>query len=160
MRAADSRLHWAHMGAIEALIGKMFGSISPHTRRLGFSVVSLHNGVCVATLPYSSELVGDPTSGVLHGGVVTTLLDSAGGAAVLSALGMPIPLATLDLRIDYLRPSQPGRNLTARVECYKKTHNIAFARGVAYDAEETDPVAAMAATYMLRTQAVRSAAGS
>jgi len=144
------------MTAFQGLIGKLFGAASPHTRRLGFEVVSVHNGVCVARLPYSRELIGDPTTGILHGGVVTTLLDTTGGAAVLSALGVPMPLATLDLRIDYLRPSAPGRDLMARVECYKKTRNIAFARGIAYDDQESDPVAAMAATYMLRTQAFRA----
>jgi uncharacterized protein (TIGR00369 family) len=92
---------------------------------------------------------------VLHGGVVTTLLDSAGGAAVLSALGRSTSLATLDLRIDYLRSMPPDRELTARVECYRKTRHIAFARGFAFDVDEAAPVAAMAATYMLNTQSVR-----
>jgi len=92
---------------------------------------------------------------VLHGGVVTTLLDSTGGAAVLSAVASPVALATLDLRIDYLRPSAPGRALFARAECYKQTKHIAFTRGVAYDSHESDPVAAMAATYMLHTRSFR-----
>jgi uncharacterized protein (TIGR00369 family) len=137
------------------MIAKVFGGMSPHMRRIGIEIVSVKDGVCVAKVPYRTELVGDPGSGVLHGGVATTLLDSTGGAAVLSAIGLPIALATLDLRIDYLRPSRPGATLLARVECYKKTRNVAFARGIAYDGVETDPVAAMAATYMLRTQSAR-----
>lgn len=136
-------------------IAKLASSMSPHCRGLGFEVVSLEAGVCVAKLPYRPELVGDPVAGVLHGGVVTTLLDSAGGAAVVSALGTPTPLATLDLRIDYLRRQPPHRELFARVECYKRTKHVAFARGIAYDGDESDPVAAMAATYMLHTQLVR-----
>jgi uncharacterized protein (TIGR00369 family) len=101
-------------------------------------------------------LVGDPTTGVLHGGVVTTLLDSTAGAAVFSALSGPVPtpIATLDLRIDYLRPSTPHAPLYARVECYKLTHHVAFARGVAYNLDPSDPVASMSATFMLRTQAL------
>ncbi|MET0389452.1 MAG: PaaI family thioesterase, partial [Polyangiales bacterium] len=137
------------------LIGKLFASMSPHMRALGFQVVTIEGGVCVARLPYSDDLIGDPISKVLHGGVVTSLLDTTGGAAVLSAVGQPLPLATLDLRIDYLRPSTPGRAVHARVECYKTTHNIAFTRGIAYDQNERDPVASMAATYMLRTQSTR-----
>lgn len=124
-------------------------------RQLGFEVISIQGGICIAQLPYSEELVGDPATGVLHGGVVTSLLDTAGGAAVLSAVGQPIPLATLDLRIDYLRPSTPGRAVRAKVECYKKTFNIAFARGTAYELDESDPVASMTATYMLNTQITR-----
>jgi uncharacterized protein (TIGR00369 family) len=141
--------------AVEELLTKLFGSMSPHMRQLGFEVVSIQGGVCIAQLPYSEELVGDPATGVLHGGVVTSLLDTAGGAAVLSAVGQPIPLATLDLRIDYLRPSTPGKTMRAKVECYKKTYNIAFARGVAFELDESDPVASMAATYMLNTQITR-----
>ena len=136
-------------------IAQLFASMSPHMRLLGFQITSIQGGVCVARLPYSEQLVGDPVSGVLHGGVVTSLLDTTGGAAVLSAIGQPLPLATLDLRIDYLRPSGPGRDIQARVECYKTTHNIAFTRGIAYDLEQNDPVASMAATYMLRTQITR-----
>ncbi|HKP61236.1 MAG TPA: PaaI family thioesterase [Polyangiales bacterium] len=124
-------------------------------RGLGFEVLSMNAGVCVAKLPYRPELVGDPLTQVLHGGVVTTLLDSTGGAAVLSAMKGPTSLATLDLRIDYLRPSKPGRALLAKVECYKTTKHIAFTRGVAYDDDEGDPVAAMAATYMLNTRSFR-----
>ena len=145
------------MKVADVMIAKMFGGLSPHMRRLGFEIVSVNDGVVVAKIPYRTELVGDPSSGVLHGGVATTLLDSTGGAAVLSAMGKPTPLATLDLRIDYLRPSRPGSSLFARVECYKKTRNVAFARGVAYDAAESDPVASMAATYMLNTQTRRRA---
>jgi uncharacterized protein (TIGR00369 family) len=140
---------------VESVLAKLFASMSPHMRQLEFKIVSLEGGVCVAQLPYREELVGDPATGVLHGGVVTSLLDTAGGAAVLSAVGQPLPLATLDLRIDYLRPSLPGRAVRARVECYKTTYNIAFTRGVAFDTDEADPIASMAATYMLRTQAVR-----
>ena len=138
-------------------MAKAFESFSPHMRELGFEVVSVVHGVCVAKIAYRPEFVGDPASGVLHGGLVTSLLDSAGGAAVLSALHEPITLATLDLRIDYLRPAPPGKPLLARVECYKATQHVAFTRGVAYDASEADPVAAMAATYMLHTRKIRSA---
>lgn len=140
---------------MQGLIAKLFASMSPHMRKLGFQIVSVKGGVCVAELPYSDDLIGDPVHRIVHGGAVTSLLDTAGGAAVLSAVGAPISLATLDLRIDYLRASTPDRAIRARVECYKTTYNVAFTRGVAFDGDEADPVASMAATYMLRTQTVR-----
>lgn len=148
------------MGVIDAMIAKLFASVSPHMRELGFEVVSVNDGVGVGKLPYREALIGDPLSGVLHGGVVTSLLDTVGGIAVLSAVGMPMPIATLDLRIDYLRPSRPGETLVARVECFKKTNNVAFTRGLAHDGDESDPVASMSATYMLRTQAFRAPGGA
>ena len=128
---------------------------SPHMRELGLQFLSADRGVAVGMVPYRADVVGDPISGVLHGGMMTTLLDSTSGAAVFSKLGgIPAPIATLDLRIDYLRPSTPGEPLYARVECYKLTHHVAFCRGTAYNKDENDPVASMSATFMLRTQAL------
>ena len=129
--------------------------VSPHMREIGLRFTDVGEGTVVGELPYRLDLVGDPISGVLHGGVVTTLLDSTAGAAVLSKLGSPMPIATLDLRIDYLRPSTPRKTLRAKVECFKMTHHVAFARGIAYNDDESDPVASVAGTFMLRTQSVR-----
>ena len=53
---------------------------------------------------YRAELVGNPETGVVHGGVITTLLDSVCGLAVFSSFTQMRPVATLDLRIDYLKP--------------------------------------------------------
>src|ERR1700750_3188345 len=106
MKATSVQPRYSYTGAVrvvQGLIAKLFGSMSPHMRVLGFQIVSIKGGVCVARVPYSDDLIGDPVTSVLHGGVVTSLLDTTGGAAVLSALGSPLPLATLDLRIDYLR---------------------------------------------------------
>ena len=128
--------------------------VSPHMREFGIEFLEADAGVAIGKVPYRTDLIGDPSSGVLHGGVVTTLLDSTAGAAVFSAMSTPLPIATLDLRIDYLRPSTPHAALYARVECYKLTHHIAFARGIAYNGDPADPVASMAATFMLRTQAL------
>jgi uncharacterized protein (TIGR00369 family) len=147
------------VGFFKRIMSSLMASASPHMRELGIKFLSADAGVVVAMLPYRDELVGDPMTGVLHGGVVTTLLDSTGGAAVFSKIGVPTPIATLDLRIDYLRPSTPQAPLYARVECYKLTRSIAFCRGTAYNDDEDDPVASMSATFMLRTQALPHAAG-
>ncbi len=59
------------------------------------------------------------------------------------------PIATLDLRIDYMKPATPGKDLLARAECYKLTRNVAFVRGVAYHDDPSDPIATSVATFML-----------
>jgi uncharacterized protein (TIGR00369 family) len=145
------------LGIIGKTIVKSMAMISPHMREIGLRFTDISEGTVIGELPYRLDLVGDPISGVLHGGVVTTLLDSTAGAAVLSRLNAPMPIATLDLRIDYLRPSTPRLPLRARVECFKLTHHVAFTRGIAYNDDENDPVASVTGTFMLRTQAVRSA---
>jgi acyl-coenzyme A thioesterase PaaI-like protein len=88
--------------------------------------------------------------------VITSALDSASGAAVGSALAARVegmagwrPIATLDLRIDYMKPAMPGKDLLARAECYKLTRNVAFVRGTAYHDDPADPIATSVATFML-----------
>jgi acyl-coenzyme A thioesterase PaaI-like protein len=67
----------------------------------------------------------------------------------MAALGVPIPIATLDLRIDYMRAAEPGLDIHARAHCYKLTHTIAFVRATAYDRDPDDPVATAQAAFML-----------
>jgi uncharacterized protein (TIGR00369 family) len=145
----------AAMGFIGRMLVSAMRKGSPHMRALGVRFVRVEEGAVTAELPYREDLVGDPSSGVLHGGVVTSLLDSTAGAAVMTRLSTPIPIATLDLRIDYVRASTPRAVLRARVECYKLTRHVAFVRGIAFNDDASDPVASVAGTFMLRTQAVR-----
>jgi uncharacterized protein (TIGR00369 family) len=126
----------------------------PHSRAIGMRMVEARDGVAVMCVPYDSKLVGNPATGVLHGGVITSVLDSASGAAVGSLMargGRWRPIATLDLRIDYMKPATPGKDLLAHAECYKVTRNVAFVRGVAYHDDPSDPIATTVATFMLST---------
>lgn len=106
-------------------------------------------GEAVLRVPYDERLVGNPDTGVLHGGVITTILDNASGMAVQSTFEQWISIATLDLRIDYMRPATAGQTVFARAECYRLTRSIAFARAVAYHADPSDPVATAQGAFML-----------
>ena len=127
---------------------------SPQGKALGVELISTEPDL-VLKVPYRAELVGDPDTGVIAGGVVTTLLDSACGWATAVALTEPTSIATLDLRIDYMRPAEPGRDLFASARCYKLTRSVAFVRAVAYDIDPSDPVAAAQAAFMLDSNAGR-----
>ncbi len=100
-------------------------------------------------LPWREELVGVPETGVLASGAIVSLVDTAGGAAVWMALGKFQPIATIDLRLDYLRPAVKGETVIARCECYKLTRTIAFVRGVAHGGDEQRPMAQVTGTFML-----------
>jgi uncharacterized protein (TIGR00369 family) len=104
-------------------------------------------------VPYRDDFIGDPGRGVVFGGLITTLLDQAGGAATLCSLTELVTIATIDLRIDYLRPAEPGRDLYGLAECYKRTRSVAFVRGKAWDVDADDPFAHFIATYMLGSSA-------
>ena len=129
---------------------------SPQGKALGIELVATEPEL-VLKVPYRPELVGDPDTGVFAAGVVTTLLDSACGWATALALKEPTSIATLDLRIDYMRPAEPGRDIFAAAHCYKLTRSICFLRAVAYDVDPADPVAAAQAAYMLDSNAGRGA---
>ncbi len=109
-------------------------------------------GRAVFELPYDARLVGNPDNGIVHGGAITALLDACSGAAVFAALVEMVPIATLDLRIDYLRAAEANRTVTCRASCYKLTRNVAFTRALAFHDDEHDPIASAAGTFMLHTK--------
>ncbi len=133
----------------------MMNGGSPQAQALGIETIAVEQDVAILKTPYKPDLVGDPDTGVIAGGVVTTLLDHACGQAVMAALGEPTSIATLDLRIDYMRPAEPGKDLFCRAHCYKVTRSVAFVRASAYDQDVTDPVATAQAAFMLDSNAGR-----
>jgi uncharacterized protein (TIGR00369 family) len=116
----------------------------PHNRALGIRFVSVAGDVLTLALPYDEKLVGNPLTGVLHGGAITALLDAACGAAVFVKIRRPMPVATLDLRIDYLRPATPAKEVLGRAECFRVTQNVAFVRCQAFHAAHEDELVAVA----------------
>ena len=140
-------------GEQHRLIANTMNEGSPQARALGFQTLEIGEAVAILKVPYRPEIVGDPETGVIAGGVVTTLLDHASGQAVHAAMTEWTSIATLDLRIDYMRPAQPGRDVLARAHCYKLTRSVAFVRAVAYEDDPDDPVAAAQAAFMLDSSA-------
>src|SRR5687768_16463225 len=94
-----------------ALLDQGFTHAVPHNRALGMRFVDFSKGEATILLPYADHLVGNPETGVLHGGAISSLLDATCGAAVFLHLGEPRPIATLDLRIDYLKVGDPRRDV-------------------------------------------------
>lgn len=126
---------------------------SPQAMALGIETVEVGGGRSLLRIPYKDEMVGDPETGVIAGGVVTTLLDHACGQAVFACLTEPTSIATLDLRIDYMRPAEPHQPLYAAAHCYKLGRQVAFVRATAYERSPDDPVATAQAAFMLNSSA-------
>ena len=120
---------------------RQFVAALPHARALGMRLESISAGVVVIAMPHDARLVGDPQTGVIHGGAVSALMDTACGTAVLCHPQAGLSTATLDLRIDYMRPATPGQTLRTRAECHHVTRSVAFVRAVTTDDDETRPVA-------------------
>jgi uncharacterized protein (TIGR00369 family) len=122
---------------------------SPHAVDLGFKLEAIRPGEAVVRAPYREDLIGDPETGVMHGGVVTALLDHASGTAGFAGLGGTQALATLDLRLDYMRPATPGQDVIAEARTVKVSGLIAFVEAVAHDGDRDDPVATAHAAFMV-----------
>ena len=120
-----------------------------HTHALGFVYEGLDGDRVRIRAPWRQDLVGDPDTGVLSGGLVTTLLDHVGGLAVWVALGHFESIATLDLRVDYMRAAAGRRDLIAEARCYHLTRSVGFVRAWAFEDSPSDPVAAVQSAYIL-----------
>jgi uncharacterized protein (TIGR00369 family) len=78
----------------------------PFNRLLGIVIEDLQEGFCRLKIPFRPELVGDPFRPALHGGVLSALADTTGGAAVFSVVGLNDRVSTIDMLVDYLRPAE------------------------------------------------------
>jgi len=136
-------------------LNQVFVQFVPHNRALGLHFVHHGSGRALLALPYDDKLVGNPETGVLHGGAISSLLDAACGASVFMRLEVPSSVATLDLRIDYLRPATPRLDVICRAECFKVTSHVAFVRALAFH-EESDPIASAAGSFMIFQRGTRS----
>ncbi|KIN73626.1 PaaI family thioesterase [Sulfitobacter guttiformis] len=125
----------------KTLLARQFIQALPHSVMLGMEPKEMGEGVATICMPYKEELIGDPVTGVIHGGAVSALMDTCCGAAVMCHPRNAGGTATIDLRIDYMRAATPGQTITAVATCYHITRSVAFVRAVALDADSENPVA-------------------
>jgi uncharacterized protein (TIGR00369 family) len=129
---------------------KQFMTALPHCHAMGMSLEKIGEGLAEISLPYDERFIGDPETGVLHGGAISAVMDTCCGAAVMSHSKVRGATATIDLRIDYLRTATPGERIITRAECYHVTRSVAFVRATAHDEDESRPAIATASgTFMV-----------
>lgn len=119
----------------------------PHVHALGAVPEAMHAGRATMSMPWRADLVGDPETGVIHGGAVSALMDTCCGMAAMSHPEAAGGSATIGLRIDYMRPATPGQTIRARAECFHVTRTVAFVRASALDDDDDRPVATATGTF-------------
>lgn len=102
--------------------------VVPFNQLLGLRGESAAPGRCVMTVEPRPELVGDFRRPCLHGGVVSSLIDTAGGVAAWSALPPGESVATVDMRVDYLEPAGLQGTLRAEAELVRKGNRVCHVR--------------------------------
>jgi uncharacterized protein (TIGR00369 family) len=136
------------------MMNAAFRDFVPHNKALQLSMVSAtwEPPQVTLKLPWDARLVGNPVTQVLHGGAITTLLDACCGASVYVKLRHPMPIATLDLRVDFLGRAPAHSDVFAKAMCHRVTRSVAFVRGWAWVDDEATPFATATATFALSTQ--------
>ena len=132
-----------------ARLAEQFIAALPHGRAQGLRILDVGEGHATLEMPYDDKLIGNPETGVIHGGAVSALMDTAGGTAVMSRPEGRGGTATISLRIDYMRAANPGQAVVARAECYHATRSVAFVRATAFDDDKDNPVATATGTFTL-----------
>ncbi len=97
---------------------------SPFNRLLGFRGESAGQGRCMMVLPVRSDFVGDPRRPALHGGVISALIDTAGGLAAWTELQESESLSTVHLCVDYLEPVGLDGDLRADAQLVRKGNRV------------------------------------
>ncbi len=128
-------------------VARQFMDEIPHAQALGMRLTLMEDGRARIEMGYDARFVGDPETGVIHGGAISALMDTCCGAAAISHPDSPGITATLDLRIDYMRPATPGQTISAEAECYHITRSVAFVRARATDDDAARPVANATGTF-------------
>lgn len=128
---------------------EMMNSVVPWGNEVGFKVTQVERGHVWGLQPWSEKLVGDPETGVIHGGVITTFLDNLCGMACTAAMTELRFVATIDLRIDYMRPAEARRDIIGEAECYHLTRSVCFTRAWAYHETRDKLIATAAGTFAI-----------
>ncbi len=119
-----------------------------HGGALGIDYVAHGADWAELVLPYSRNLIGFAETSIIASGPIISLMDMATSVAVWIKRGGFRSQATVDMRVDYLRPAKPECDVIGRGECYRLTKTIAFVRGTAHDGDATDLIAHVAAAFM------------
>lgn len=142
-------------GGDPVVIARQFGDQVPHSRDLGMQVLAVEDGHVRMRLVPQPWLLDDDDTAELCSSVLYSLADSAAGLAVYAATRTLTPIATLDLRMDYLRPAAGDCAVVALARCLRYTEDVAFVHCEIRSEGQTQPVATGTVSFMRNTPGQR-----
>ncbi|MGB0894832.1 MAG: PaaI family thioesterase [Parashewanella sp.] len=133
-------------------LAKRFVNQLTQCRRLNIQVHEASEHHVLMELPYSEQHIGYPETGVIHGGVITTLMDTACASATICAIKQKYDSLeispTLDLRVDYMKSAKPNHAVFVLAECYRLSSSIVFTRAITYQDSIDEPIAHAVGAFM------------
>lgn len=136
-------------------MAERFLSALKHCQLLQMSVAQADSEGMTLVMPWSPAIVGNPQTGAVHGGALTTLMDTTCGMATLCVLPRFEVCPTLDLRIDYMHSAVPGKPIYGHAQCYRVTRDVIFTRGTAYQDDPGQPICHVVGTFMRLGQEIK-----
>ena len=130
-----------------ALVNKLMGKFG-HGGFLDMEYIDHGEDWVELAIDWRADLVADTETGILASAVVISLMDNATSMSIWTRMGEFRPQVTMDLRVDYLRPSPAGARVYGRGICYHLTHSIGFVRGYALNGDPGDPLANAIGTFI------------
>ncbi|HVC12229.1 MAG TPA: thioesterase family protein [Burkholderiales bacterium] len=156
MNAKSDSTPRAAQRALKDQLRRIFEERVPFNRVLGLKLVSLDTKNPRIGFDMRPELIGNPTRGALHGGVISSVLDVTAGMVIHLAFierhglqeDLVFPnIGTVDLRVDYLRPGR-GKHFVAAGRVLRMGRRIAVAH-VELANDEGELIATGAAAYVV-----------
>ena len=136
-------------------MAERFLSALKHCQLLQMRVARADSGGMTLVMPWSPAIVGNPQTGAIHGGALTTLMDTTCGMATLYVLPRFEVCPTLDLRIDYMHAAVPDKPIYGHAQCYRVTRDVIFTRGTAYQDDPEQPICHVVGTFMRLGQEIK-----
>jgi len=138
----------------------IFEETIPFNKVIGLQIVSLDMGNICVRIDMKDTLIGNPVKKILHGGVISSVLDVTGGIVAMSGVidqmtgrsieevrNRLLKIGTIDLRIDYLRPGK-GKHFLATGTIMRTGHKVAVVR-MQFHNEKERLIAAGTGTYII-----------
>ena len=108
---------------------------APVNRRLGLRLLDHSGDAATVSAPAAADF--EQETGVIHGGILSTLADTACVYALLPGLSGGRSMTTIEFKVNFLRPARVGGDdLIARAKCVKRGRRIGLCEVDVFQAEE------------------------
>ena len=127
---------------INQLLEKM-----PYCQHLGLEF-SFEGREIIARLPYKTELVGNPLTQLIHGGVIGGCLELTSIAQLMLYRDMDNLPKTINISLDYLRPGRP-KDIFFSANVYKAGRRVANLEATAWQDKRDEPITKLHGNFLM-----------